>query len=74
MPAYHRLDFGATYFRKNTDTYESSWTFSVYNVYGRKNAYTISFRESETNPGTTEAVRLSLFRAIPAITYNFHFK
>jgi hypothetical protein len=74
MPAYHRLDLGATYYRKRTDTYESSWSFSVYNAYGRENAYTISFRESDTNPGQTEAVQLSLFRWIPSITYNFHFK
>jgi hypothetical protein len=74
MPAYHRLDLGITYYRKNTETYESSWNFSVYNAYARKNAYTISFRESETNPGQTAAVRLALFRLIPSITYNFHFK
>jgi CarboxypepD_reg-like domain/TonB-dependent Receptor Plug Domain len=74
MPAYHRLDLGATYYRKRTDTYESSWSFSLYNAYGRENAYTISFRESDTNPGQTEAVQLSLFRWIPSITYNFHFK
>ena len=74
MPAYHRLDLGATYYRKRTDTYESSWSFSVYNAYGRENAYTISFRESDTNPGQTEAFQLSLFRWIPSITYNFHFK
>lgn len=74
MPAYHRFDISATYYRKRTDTYESSWSFSVYNAYGRQNAFTISFRESETNPGTTEAVQLSLFRWVPSITYNFHFK
>jgi hypothetical protein len=74
MPAYHRLDLGATYYRKRTDTYESSWSFSVYNAYGRQNAFTVSFRESDTNPGQTEAVQLSLFRWIPSITYNFHFK
>lgn len=74
MPAYHRLDLGATYYRKRTDTYESSWSFSLYNAYGRQNAFTVSFRESDTNPGQTEAVQLSLFRWIPSITYNFHFK
>lgn len=74
MPAYHRLDLGLTWMRKNTDKFESSWNFSCYNVYGRENAYTITFRESETNPGTTEAVRTALFRWVPAITYNFKFK
>lgn len=74
MPAYHRLDLGLTWLRKNTEKFESSWNFSCYNVYGRQNAYTITFRESETNPGTTEAVRTALFRWVPAITYNFKFK
>ena len=74
MPAYHRLDLGLTWYRKSTPTYESNWNFSVYNAYARRNAYTISFRDSETNPGTTEAVKLSLFRIVPSITYNFHFK
>ena len=74
MPAYHRLDLGLTWYRKSTDTYESNWNFSIYNAYARRNAYTISFRDSETNPGTTEAVKLSLFRMVPSITYNFHFK
>lgn len=74
MPAYHRLDLGVTWIRKNTEKFESSWNFSVYNAYGRENAYSISFRESETNPGTTEAVQTTLFRWIPAITYNFKFK
>jgi hypothetical protein len=74
MPDYHRLDLGLTWYRKSTPTYESSWNLSIYNAYARRNAYTISFRDSETNPGTTEAVKLSLFRLVPSLTYNFHFK
>lgn len=74
MPDYHRLDLGVTWIRKSTEKYESSWNFSIYNAYGRENAFTISFRESETEPNKTEAVQVSLFRWIPAITYNFKFK
>jgi len=74
MPNYHRLDLGVNWIRKNTDKYESSWNFSIYNAYGRENAYTIAFREKEGNPNVTEAVQTSLFRWIPAITYNFKFK
>jgi hypothetical protein len=73
MPAYHRLDIGATVYTRKTAKYESSWNFSLYNAYGRENAYTIDFKESETNPGRTEAVQTSLFRWIPSITYNFKF-
>ena len=74
MPAYHRLDLGVTWLRKDTKKFESSWNFSVYNAYGRENAYTISFRQNEENPNITEAVQTSLFRWVPSITYNFKFK
>jgi hypothetical protein len=73
MPATHRLDIGATYERQRKGRYQSSWNFSLYNAYGRQNPFTITFRESETNPGTTEAVQTSLFRWVPSVTYNFKF-
>ncbi len=71
MPAYHRLDLGATYEKKRAGRYQSSWNFSVYNAYARENAYTITFQDSETNPGTTEALRTSLFKLVPSVSYNF---
>ena len=73
MPDYHRLDLGATYYFKKTIDSEMSLTFSVYNAYARKNAYRITFRESETDPNKTEAVRLALFSIVPSITFNFKF-
>ncbi len=72
MPAYHRLDLAVTWYRKQTPKYESSWNFSVFNVYGHENPYSISFRESADHT-KTEVVQTSLFRMIPAITYNFKF-
>ncbi|MCX6223429.1 MAG: TonB-dependent receptor [Bacteroidia bacterium] len=73
MPNYHRLDLGITYQFKPKRRWSSDINVSVYNVYDRKNAYSISFRESETVPGTTEAVRLALFGIVPSITWNFKF-
>jgi hypothetical protein len=73
MPDYHRLDLGITFISKKTSKKESSWNFSLYNAYGRKNPYSISFRESKTNPNATEAVKLSLFSFVPSITYSFKF-
>jgi hypothetical protein len=73
MPAYHRMDIGATYTKKKTENRESSWNFSVYNAYGRQNAYTISFIEDPKDPSKTVAEKLSLFRWIPSVTYNFKF-
>ncbi len=73
MPDYHRLDLGLTWIRKKTNKFESSWNFSVYNAYARENAYYIDFRESEKNPGETEAVRFSLFKIVPSVSYKFKF-
>ena len=73
MPDYHRLDLGITLTNKKREKFGSSWNFSVYNVYARKNAYSISFRENENDSSKTEAVRQSLFRIVPSITYNFNF-
>jgi hypothetical protein len=73
MPAYHRLDLGATWIRKKTDKFESSWNFSLYNAYGRENAYMITFRDSKSDPSRTEAVQTTLFKMIPSVTYNFKF-
>jgi len=74
LPEYHRLDISATLTPKaNQDRkFQSSWSFGVYNVYNRKNAYSISFRENE-DTNQNEAVRLSLFGIIPSVTYNFKF-
>jgi hypothetical protein len=73
MPDYHRMDVAATWIHKKTAKFESSFNFSIYNVYNRLNAYSISFRQSETNPDQTEAVKLSLFPIIPSVTYTFKF-
>jgi len=73
MPAYNRLDIGATLEGKKTARHESSWTFSVYNLYGRENPYTITFRTDPKDPSKTQAVQTSLFRMVPSVTYNFKF-
>ncbi len=73
---YNRLDFSATWDFKKNDTrkWKSSLVFSVYNMYNRKNAFTIFFRPNKDNPENTEAVRYSVVgTVIPAITYNFKF-
>jgi hypothetical protein len=84
-PDYHRLDLSATlvpqkkkdkvlFFINRPDSWESSWTFSLYNVYGRRNPYSIYFQQNEDNPQVTEAYRLSIFGSIiPGITYNLSF-
>lgn len=73
MPAYHRLDLGATCVLKQTKKTLSELSFSVYNAYGRENAYTIEFRQSQSDPTRTEAVQTALFKFIPSVSYNFKF-
>ena len=68
MPAYHRLDIGATWQGE-----KSNWTFSLYNAYGRDNAYSIRFQDDPKDPTKTQAVQMSLFKFVPSITYNFKF-
>ncbi len=73
MPAYHRLDLGATMQLKKRAKYSSDLTFSLYNAYGNPNAYRIFFRDNEKDPSRTEAVRTTLFTFVPSVTYNFKF-
>lgn len=74
LPAYHRLDLSATYTppKNKNRNFKSSWNFGIYNLYGRKNAVSLSFRNND-DTGMNEAVRLSLFGIIPSVTYNFKF-
>jgi len=76
IPAYHRLDLSMTLYRKQVKgkTYknESNWVFSIYNVYGRRNFYTLDFKVDETT-GQNAAYKTYLFRMVPSATYNFKF-
>ena len=74
LPAYHRIDVSATLTpRKNKSrNWKSEWVFSIYNLYNRRNAASITFRENDET-FVNEAVRTSIFGIIPAVTYNFKF-
>ena len=73
LPADNRLDLGLTLDGKPHIKYHSSWTFSIYNAYNRKNPYSVIFRDTNDNPPTTQAVQTSLFGIIPSVTWNFKF-
>ena len=74
LPVYHHLDISATYAPKpeKKKGWQGEWVFSIYNLYNRQNAASISFRQNE-DTGNNEAVRLSIFGIIPSVTYNFKF-
>lgn len=82
IPDYHRLDLSANYTPPKVEgkKFYSSWSIGIYNVYARRNAYSIYF-EQEDNPSgatttnlNTQAVQLSIFGSIiPSVTWNFNF-
>lgn len=85
LPIYHRLDFSARLEgkefkpngkkRKNTDY----WVFSIYNVYARKNPFSIYFSQADQrySPGdaaNSAAYQLSIIGTlVPSVSYNFKF-
>lgn len=76
IPAYHRLDLSLRLEnKKNFDRrFKSTWVFSVYNVYARKNTFSYIFSTNEDDQTTTEASKLSILGTIiPTIAYEFKF-
>jgi hypothetical protein len=78
MPPYHRMDISVNWTpkQKKVRKWESSWNFSIYNVYNRMNPYYIYF---ETTGNIMEghmeikAQQVSLFPILPSVAYNFKF-
>ncbi len=82
---FHRLDISAIFYgkkyrrngkaRKNRDY----WIFGFYNVYARRNPFSIYFSQGEDRPAAGEpvpsfATQVSIIGTIvPAISYNFKF-
>lgn len=74
LPAYHRMDVSATFNPKpeKNKGWQGEWVFSIYNLYNRKNAQSLNFRQN-VDTGRNEALKLSIFGVIGAVTYNFKF-
>lgn len=75
MPDNHRLDLAVTLKGKKKPgrKWEGEWNFSLYNAYGRKNPWYISFTQDDDNPNVMKAEKTYLFTFVPSITYNFKF-
>jgi hypothetical protein len=80
LPDYHRLDLSITLdeslrIRKK---WKGSWSFSVINVYGRNNAYSV-FYKKEDHFVSGEFKQYDTYmlyiigRPLPTLTYNFYF-
>ena len=82
LPDFHRVDLSATLTpRKNADKkYKTSWIFSLYNVYSRKNPFSLYTRvaldddDNLIGDGTIKEARMIyLFPILPSVTYNISF-
>ena len=84
LPLYHRLDFSWTIHnpRMIKKRWVGDWTFTVYNLYGRKNAYNIYYLPRGAGSpsqifGSSPlgSYRLTIFGApIVSLSYNFKFE
>ncbi|MDR1120552.1 MAG: TonB-dependent receptor [Dysgonamonadaceae bacterium] len=73
-PDFHRLDLSATMkLSKPGKRLQSELNFSLYNAYGRKNPWTILFRQEDNHPDVSYAEMVYLFTFVPSITYNITF-
>lgn len=73
IPDYFRTDlsFNIEGNHKIKKLAHSSWSLSVYNLTGRRNAYSVYFTSEN---GVVKGYKLSIFgNPIPTITYNFRF-
>jgi hypothetical protein len=74
IPDYHRLDFAWNIYNPSMDPkkrWKGNWTFTVYNLYGRKNAYSV-FLKPRGN--IIDAYKLTVFGApLISLSYNFKF-
>jgi hypothetical protein len=73
--SYHRMDisFNIEQNLKLNKRWKGSWSLSIYNVYGRKNQYSVFFKPTY-NGKLPQAYQLSVLGSVlPSITYNFTF-
>jgi hypothetical protein len=76
MPPYHRLDCYATYSLPQWGKLSSKLNLSVYNVYNRKNPFTLYYNIEVDLDNKYLAVSpelLSLFPVLPSISWIFNF-
>lgn len=70
---YHRLDFSWTINNPSMKhkRWEGSWVFTIYNLYGRQNPYSVFFKSTKNG---LKAYELSVFASpFISMTYNFKF-
>src|SRR6218665_2877027 len=76
---FHRLDLSATHTSRKSKNrrWKDQWIFSIYNVYNRKNPFTVAITGNKSlylqKITDKKAEMLYLFPLLPQITYSFKF-
>ncbi len=80
LPDYHRLDIAITFDEtlRLKQKWKGSWTFSILNLYGQKNPYSVFYKstsqvESKFYQSFNLYQMFIIERPIPTFTYNFMF-
>ncbi|MFV0507290.1 MAG: TonB-dependent receptor [Bacteroidales bacterium] len=75
IPMYHRLDVSLTYRPRdyNTRRFKGEWSFGIYNVYNKKNIFSLFVRQQNNDLARSQAYKMYLYGITPSITYNFKF-
>ena len=72
IPDYHRLDIAYTLGKgyKRDKKFQTSWTISLYNVYSRRNAFSVFFTQAAFQGA--QANKLAILGTVfPSLTFNF---
>ena len=72
IPDYHRLDVAYTLGQgyKKDQKFRTSWTISIYNVYGRRNAFSVFYTQAPFQ--LVQANKLAILGTVfPSLTFNF---
>jgi hypothetical protein len=73
LPNYNRLDISFNYNPRKNDSrkWKGYWSFDIYNVYGKKNPFTLYAKPKDYDFGTMQLSAIYLYRVVPTVSYRF---
>ncbi len=75
MPAYHNLNLAATYNnpKNKIRKLKRQWIFSIYNIYNRKNIYSLFVKQHSHNLTMVSVYKMYLYGIVPTVSFNIKF-
>jgi len=72
LPPYHRMDIGLNYIPKRNDArkWKSQWNIGIYNIYGRKNTFSLY---TQASLESISVYKMYVFGLTPYLSYTFKF-